>query len=34
MIKILMRLFCIHEWEYSDTHNIKECRKCEKMEEV
>lgn len=31
MINFIRRLFCFcsHEWEYSETHNAKECRKCE-----
>ncbi len=31
MLNFIRRLFCLgsHEWEYSETHNIKECRKCE-----
>lgn len=30
MINFIRRLFCFgrHQWEYSETHNVKECRKC------
>lgn len=30
MINLIRRLLCfgLHDWEYSETHNVKECRKC------
>lgn len=36
MLNFIRRLFCFgdHIWEYSETHNIKECRKCEWSIEV
>ena len=30
MINYIRRLLCFgfHGWEYSETHDVKECRKC------
>lgn len=33
MIGFIRRLFCFgfHEWEYSETHKLKQCRNCLKV---
>ena len=30
MINFIRKLLCfgLHDWEYSETHNVKECRNC------